>query len=70
MPYSESEKRYVKDMDHIDPNIVPYIVPAPYVTNVGLRETLVSDIILKWLKVIIIFILHYIFIITQIKYFQ
>ena len=34
-------------MDHIDPNIVPYIVPAPYVTNVGLRETPVSDIILK-----------------------
>ena len=36
-------------MDHIDPNIVPYIVPAPSVTNDGLRETLVSDKRLSYL---------------------
>ena len=30
---SESDLRYVNDINHIDLNTVPYIVPAPSITN-------------------------------------
>ena len=36
----ESDLRYVNDINHIDLNTVPYIVPAPSITNEWWPETL------------------------------